>query len=377
MLEFAIDDAVLATYGVAASGSDPDGPLSGPGVAWELPEDGWSAARTIWAITANSELVVLVSLRPEDSREHGEETARGGAHRPPGRAERLRRAAALDRVRRGRRSSPGDARAAGRRRTITPSAAAVGGFPAARSRRRTDNSRRPGSPGASAGPQPSAATRSSRVPDSLRGPRARRHGSPATRRVRRARGAGGVERAEPRALLEQAREQRARAGQVAVCPGDHPGVVEEQRVAGAEPHRLGREPRRGLDAAGAVQRPRVRVRRGHAGGAAPGAAAQLDRVVGVAVIGEEPRDGAVDARAVGDRLALDPVGGGVVALGGARQAGGLLELAELGERVGRGRVGSAARIRSIAASRSPRRAARCASPTSAARMPGSIASASR
>jgi len=75
VLEFAIDDAVLATYGVAASGSDPDGPLSGPGVAWELPEGGWSAARTIWAITANSELVVLVSLRPEDSREHGEETA--------------------------------------------------------------------------------------------------------------------------------------------------------------------------------------------------------------------------------------------------------------------------------------------------------------
>jgi len=75
VLEFAIEDAILATYGVAASGSDPDGPLSGPGVAWELPEGGWSAARTIWAITAKSELVVLVSLRPEDSRDHGEEMA--------------------------------------------------------------------------------------------------------------------------------------------------------------------------------------------------------------------------------------------------------------------------------------------------------------
>lgn len=73
MLEFAIDDAVLMIYGVAASGSDPDGSLSGPGVAWELPDGGWSAARFVWAITARSRLVVLVSLRPEDSRDHGEE----------------------------------------------------------------------------------------------------------------------------------------------------------------------------------------------------------------------------------------------------------------------------------------------------------------
>ncbi len=72
-LEFAIDEAVLKIYGVAASGTDPDGALSGPGVAWEIPDGGWSAARTIWAITAKSRLVVLVSLRPEDSRDHGEE----------------------------------------------------------------------------------------------------------------------------------------------------------------------------------------------------------------------------------------------------------------------------------------------------------------
>jgi hypothetical protein len=73
VLEFAIGDAVLAIYAVAASGSDPAGPMAGPGVAWELPERGWSAARFAWAITAKSKLVVLVALRPEDSRDHGEE----------------------------------------------------------------------------------------------------------------------------------------------------------------------------------------------------------------------------------------------------------------------------------------------------------------
>lgn len=71
--EFAIEDAVLGIYPVAASGSDPDGPMSGPGIAWELPEHGFSAARFVWAITAKSRLIVLVALRPEDSRDHGEE----------------------------------------------------------------------------------------------------------------------------------------------------------------------------------------------------------------------------------------------------------------------------------------------------------------
>lgn len=72
-LEFAVDGAVVTVYGVAASGSDPDGSLSGPGVAFELPDGGFSAARTVWAITAKSRLLVLFSLRPEDSRDHGEE----------------------------------------------------------------------------------------------------------------------------------------------------------------------------------------------------------------------------------------------------------------------------------------------------------------
>jgi hypothetical protein len=74
MLEFAIDPAVVTLYGVAASGSLGERALSGPGVAWELPDDGYSALRTIWAITAQSDLLVLISLRPEDSRDHGEES---------------------------------------------------------------------------------------------------------------------------------------------------------------------------------------------------------------------------------------------------------------------------------------------------------------
>ncbi len=121
MLEFAIDDAVLATYGVAASGTDPDGALSGPGVAWDLPEGGWSAARTIWAITAKSELVVLVSLRPEDSREHGEETAAArrasspGTSRSPTPSRCSRPSTTRPAPTRGRRSSSG-------RRTTTPRA---------------------------------------------------------------------------------------------------------------------------------------------------------------------------------------------------------------------------------------------------------------
>jgi hypothetical protein len=83
MLEFAVDGSALSVYPVAASGTDRDGALSGPGVACELPDGGWSAARTVWAITAKSRLIVLVALRPEDSREHGEEVV-GAARVMPG-----------------------------------------------------------------------------------------------------------------------------------------------------------------------------------------------------------------------------------------------------------------------------------------------------
>ncbi len=73
VLEFAIEDAVVAVYGIAASGTQGGDRISGPGVAWELPDNGYSALRTVWAITAKSDLLVLISLRPEDARDHGEE----------------------------------------------------------------------------------------------------------------------------------------------------------------------------------------------------------------------------------------------------------------------------------------------------------------
>lgn len=72
-LEFAIEPAVVTLYGVAGSGSHGGRELSGPGVAWELPDEGFSALRTAWAITAKSDLLVLIATRPEDSRDHGEE----------------------------------------------------------------------------------------------------------------------------------------------------------------------------------------------------------------------------------------------------------------------------------------------------------------
>jgi hypothetical protein len=83
MLEFGVNGSGLSIYPVAASGSDPAGALSGPGVACDLPDGGWSVARTVWAITAKSRLIVLVALRPEDSREHGEEVV-GAARIMPG-----------------------------------------------------------------------------------------------------------------------------------------------------------------------------------------------------------------------------------------------------------------------------------------------------
>lgn len=73
MLEFAIDTAVVSVHGIAASGVQGGETVSGPGVAWSFPDGGFSALRTVWAITAESNLFVLVSLRPEGVRDHGEE----------------------------------------------------------------------------------------------------------------------------------------------------------------------------------------------------------------------------------------------------------------------------------------------------------------
>jgi hypothetical protein len=72
-LGFAVDGATASVHGIAASGAGPGGAVSGPGVAWELPDDGFATVRTLWAVTAKSELFVLVALRPEGAHEHGEE----------------------------------------------------------------------------------------------------------------------------------------------------------------------------------------------------------------------------------------------------------------------------------------------------------------
>jgi hypothetical protein len=83
MLEFAMGDDGIRVHGVAASLIGADGPLSGPGVLWDLPASGHSAIRTAWAATAKSALTILVATRPDDSREHGEETV-GAARIIPG-----------------------------------------------------------------------------------------------------------------------------------------------------------------------------------------------------------------------------------------------------------------------------------------------------
>jgi hypothetical protein len=83
MLEFAIGDDGVRVHAIAASLTGESGPLSGPGVLWDLPAGGHSAIRTAWAATAQSALTVLIATRAEDSREHGEEIV-GAARIIPG-----------------------------------------------------------------------------------------------------------------------------------------------------------------------------------------------------------------------------------------------------------------------------------------------------
>ncbi len=83
MLEFAMGAGGIRVHGIAASIAGAGGPLSGPGVLWDLPASGHSALRTAWAATVRSALTVLVAARPEDSREHGEEVV-GAARILPG-----------------------------------------------------------------------------------------------------------------------------------------------------------------------------------------------------------------------------------------------------------------------------------------------------
>jgi hypothetical protein len=83
MLEFLMPEGPIRVHGIAASLAGGGGPLSGPGVLWDLPAGGHSALRTAWAATAESTLTLLVASRPEDSREHGEEIV-GAARVIPG-----------------------------------------------------------------------------------------------------------------------------------------------------------------------------------------------------------------------------------------------------------------------------------------------------
>jgi hypothetical protein len=83
MLEFAIGEEGARVHAIAGSLSGAGGPLSGPGVLWDLPTAGHSAIRTAWAVTAKSALTLLIATRPEDTREHGEEIV-GAARIIPG-----------------------------------------------------------------------------------------------------------------------------------------------------------------------------------------------------------------------------------------------------------------------------------------------------
>ena len=69
LLEFSIGIPAARAYAVAATA----GSLAGPGVCWELPVDGFSAIRTVWAATQKRGLVLLVAGRPDDASAHGEE----------------------------------------------------------------------------------------------------------------------------------------------------------------------------------------------------------------------------------------------------------------------------------------------------------------
>ena len=90
--------------------------MAGPGVAWELPDGGYSALRSIWAISAE-ERPARADLAAARGRARSRRGAgRRGADHGPRRALRLRRAAALHRVRRARDPHPGHARALGRGR---------------------------------------------------------------------------------------------------------------------------------------------------------------------------------------------------------------------------------------------------------------------
>ena len=86
MLEFEMGTGAARVHGIAVSArgaGGAGGPLSGPGVLWDLPLAGSSLVRTVWAASSKGSLTVLLALRPEGVEEHGEEVV-GAARMIPG-----------------------------------------------------------------------------------------------------------------------------------------------------------------------------------------------------------------------------------------------------------------------------------------------------
>ncbi len=81
-IQFDMGVSRIGVNPIAVSGRSGEQTLAGPGVAWALPADGFSAIRTVWAVDAASSLLVLVALRPTDAREHGEEIVGAGRLTP-------------------------------------------------------------------------------------------------------------------------------------------------------------------------------------------------------------------------------------------------------------------------------------------------------
>ncbi len=82
-IQFGVGDAIVEAHAIASSGHAAGEPLSGPGVAWDLPAGGYSALRTLWATNAKDSLVLLVALRADEAHDHGEELI-GAARLIPG-----------------------------------------------------------------------------------------------------------------------------------------------------------------------------------------------------------------------------------------------------------------------------------------------------
>ncbi len=83
LLEFGVGEAVIGAQAIAASGREPGGKLTGPGIAWDLPGERFAALRTLWTTNATGTLTLLVALRPPEAGDHGEEMV-GAARLIPG-----------------------------------------------------------------------------------------------------------------------------------------------------------------------------------------------------------------------------------------------------------------------------------------------------